>query len=228
MVPGGFIDWLFEAWAWLRRADTPSALRHRSIVTPTPEDFPVDRQLVGEDLAEDFFLFVREHAGLTEWPLWVVPESEAIEPDEGCPIPYDPSLVDNPCALVWRLARGSAYYAVHEAPAPPPVEENERLVDATAIFLGFGLFAMAALVRPHRRGPFIVCENRPALDEAEILVALALYGILGEIPDRAIETHLPPGARVHYRAAVKHLLRNHALGLGRLRGLVPAPYGPYR
>lgn len=230
MAPGGFIDWLVEAWCWLRRANTPSAMRRRGIVTPTPEDFPVDPQLEGEELVDDFFLFVREHAGLADWPLWAMPEGEAadLDPEDGFPVPYDPSLVDNPCGLVWRLARGAAYYAVHAAPTPPPVDEDERLVDAAAIFLGFGLFAMDALVRPHQRGPFIVCESRPALGQDEILTALALYGILGEIPDRVIEAHLPPSACPRYRAATKHLLRHHALGLGRLRGLVPTPHGPYR
>lgn len=228
MAPGGFIDWLVEAWAWLRHAATPSALARRHIVTPTPVDFPIDPQLEGEDLAEDYFLFVREHAGLMDWPLWVLPEGEDAQPQEGFPIPYDPSLLDNPCALVWRFARGSAYYVVQTAAPPPPMDEDERLVDATAIYLGFGLFPTTVMLRSHRRGPFVVCESCPALSESELLTALALYGILGEIPDRTIEAHLTPRARSVYRAAVKGLLRHHAWGLARLRGLMPPPRGPYR
>ena len=83
MLPSdGVIRWLFEAWAWLqRRRGGPDEFRRAALITPTGEDFPVDAALEGEELAEDYFLFVHEHARLPDWPL--VPVPERLAPDEG-------------------------------------------------------------------------------------------------------------------------------------------------
>ena len=227
-MTGVFTDWLVEAWAWLRRVGVPSALGRRGIVTPTAEDFPVDPELEGDALADDYLLFVQEHAGLSEWPLWVAAEGDIPESDDGFAVPYARSQLDDPCALIWQLARGVAYCAIQASAAPPPGAEDERWIDATAVYLGYGLFGALAHARTRSRGLLVVCQSPPALSEPDLLAALALYGILGEIPDRTIEAYLGATSRGVYRGAVKRWLRHHARDLARLRGLVPAPRGPYR
>lgn len=52
-----------------------------TVVEPLPENFPVDSTLEHEDLAEDYLGFVVEHAGLSDWPFFLLTEpSDANEP----------------------------------------------------------------------------------------------------------------------------------------------------
>ncbi len=70
-------DWIFEAsgW-WLQSFGGFAQFENQSaIVLPTPDDFPVDADLSGHELAEDYFEFAKEHAGLSEWPFEVIDES---------------------------------------------------------------------------------------------------------------------------------------------------------
>ncbi|MEM9073249.1 MAG: hypothetical protein AAGE52_32390 [Myxococcota bacterium] len=220
MVPArGFVHWLFEAWAWLQSAHGQP---RRSIVAPCDEDFPVDLALQGADLGDDYFLFVCEHAGLSEWPLIAVPQNE--DADDGFPVPYDLELLKSPAQLVTHFARGVGYYAVQASGVVPTVDEDDYLVDASTVFLGFGIFLANASGRPAE--PWL--RGRCAMAEHELAYALALFGILGEIPDRMIEPHLNANPRAFYRKAVKHLLRHHAHGLHRLQGRMPSGVGPYR
>ncbi|HJL06487.1 MAG TPA: hypothetical protein RMH85_28010 [Polyangiaceae bacterium LLY-WYZ-15_(1-7)] len=259
MLPSdGVIRWLFEAWAWLqRRRGGPDEFRRAALITPTGEDFPVDAALEGEELAEDYFLFVHEHARLPDWPLVPVPERLApdegegaeaeteTEPDEAevlvdedeLPVPYDLRLLEDPRLLVAAQARGVghwfAYAEPDPAPAAPPDPEAELLADLASVFLGFGLFAAHAARPRVRAGLLPGAWLDPALrvvtmNEHEVAFALALFGILREVPDGDIEPWLTPNARVFHRKATKHILRFHGRDLARLRGERPRLHGPYR
>ncbi len=228
----GFIEWLFETWSWLlHHHDSEIRFAGRPLVTPTALDFPVDKQLEGEELAEDYFLFVQEHAQLSEWPLHVVPDQEFLHGeagDEGFPIPYDPSWLMDPARLVTHFARGVAHYVVHSVPDAIP-GDVEYVIDATAVYLGFGVFAAnAAAPRAARANNLLLARRLGVMAEHELAYALAVFGVLLEIPDREMERHLRPNPRVFHRKAVKHVLRHHGRGLDRLRGLYPKRVGPYR
>ncbi|MBX3246688.1 MAG: hypothetical protein KF901_05840 [Myxococcales bacterium] len=250
----GFIRWLFDAGAWLVRAYGGFAsFRQQSLVTPTAEDFPVDPSLEGMELAEDYLLFVLEHMGLQEWPLYLVadqpPEPAAIlagmphgmtgeveeapslvHPEDGMPIPVDPALLSDPELLVALLARGASHYFVADQPAP--LGDHDELVDLATVLSGFGIFLANGALRFHHAssGPLVGWGFRRfgALAEHELAYALALFGVVCEVPDRDIEAHLRPNPREFHHKAVKHLLRHHASGLDRLRGVEPATIGPYR
>ena len=206
----GFIEWLFETWAWLlHHHDAETRYTGRAIVTPTRLDFPVDA-LAGEDLDEDYFLFLHGEAG-----------------EKGVPIPYDPTWLADPARLITHFARGIAHYAVHSIADEIP-GDVEYVIDATAVYLGFGVFC-ANSASPRASGDNLILARRlGAMAEHELAYALAVFGVLLEIPDREMERHLRPNPRAFHRKAVKHVLRNHGRGLDRLRGVYPKRVGPYR
>lgn len=233
MIPeDGFIRWLLWAWERLLRFHGGiDDFRRRLLVTPTEEDFPVDLELGGEELVEDYFLFVKEHAGLQGSPFQLVVESED-EPSAELAIEYDPALLETPGQLVAQLARGAARQLVLLDGSDDLDEgEIEPLADATSVFLGFGLFAANAAPRigDGRRS---LLEALPssvgALSEHEVAYALALFAVLTEIPDRFVEEHLRPNPREFYRRGVKHILRHRGRELTRLRQVPLAGVGPYR
>ena len=106
----GFIRWLLWAWERLLRLEggTEDFRRRRRLVVPVAENFPVDPGLEGHDLADDYFLFVKEHAGVQGWPLELVPEDGWAD-DDDLGVPYDPCLLGTPTRLVAQLAHGVAH-----------------------------------------------------------------------------------------------------------------------
>lgn len=173
-------EWIHQAarW-WIESFGGFEALRASTLLVPTEECFPVDTELEGHALAEDFFSFVLEHAGLSEWPLVLVPEEEW--PDVGAilrgmphhmtsapvshtksapiaegdplPIPYHPRLIAEPIGLVATMARGVSHYLLYEAPTELPGEADDReyFVDLGAVLLGFGVFLANAAFRFEQR-----------------------------------------------------------------------------
>ena len=232
----GFIRWLLWAWERLLRLDggTADSRLRRRLVTPTAEDFPVDLELEGADLAEDYFLFVKEHAGVQAWPLTLAEADGPPEPEDESTVPYESGLVATPSRLVAQLARGVAQHLVIAHGADDLDEaELEPLADATAVFLGFGIFAANAaapvrLLQPSWASSPIALRPVGSLSEHELAYALALFAVLSEVPDRHIERHLRPNPREFYRRAVKHILRSRGNELGRLRQVPLAPLSPYR
>ncbi|MAQ16160.1 MAG: hypothetical protein CMN30_15385 [Sandaracinus sp.] len=228
----GFIRWLLWAWERLLRLEggTEDFRRRRRLVVPVAENFPVDPGLEGHDLADDYFLFVKEHAGVQGWPLELVPEDGWAD-DDDLGVPYDPCLLGTPTRLVAQLAHGVAHQVVL-AHGIGDLEENEvdPLADATAVFLGFGIFAANAAARVAGPQSWLGPTLAPvgALSEHEVAYALALYAVLTEIPDRHVEAHLRPNPREFYRRAVKHILRYRGRELHRLRQVPLAPLSPYR
>jgi hypothetical protein len=165
----GMKEWLFGASEWWigswggfdRFAETAA------IVTPTVEHFPVDLHLEGAELAEDYFAFVLEHAGLgPDWRFELVLDRgsdvadtlrgmphhmteptatrsplEPLVEGEPLPIPCDIRQLEDPMDLVATMARGVSHYLLQTAPTPFPGAEDEReyFVDLGATLLGFGI-----------------------------------------------------------------------------------------
>ncbi len=166
----GTIGWLFDTTAWwVGSFGGFEALAAQGLPAPVDEDFPVDPELEGVDLARDFFAFVVEHAGVSDWPLVAEPveppsvadalvgmphhmtEAPAPANDrrggelaEGEPlvVPFDPAQVADPTALVATMARGVSHYILFSGhPERPFAEESwEHAVDLGAVLLGFGIF----------------------------------------------------------------------------------------
>ena len=147
--------------------------------------------------------------------------------DEGFPIPYDPTWLVDPARLVTHFARGVAHYVVHSIDDAIP-GDVEYVIDATAVYLGFGVFSANAASPRAARDNLILARRLGVMAEHELAYALAVFGVLLEIPDREMEAHLRANPAVFHRKAVKHVLRNHGRGLDRLRGVYPKRVGPYR
>ena len=241
MLPeDGFIRWLLWAWERLLRCHGGiDDFRRRLLVTPTEEDFPVDLELEGHELVEDYFLFVIEHAGLQGWPFQLVAETEVEVPtsDDGSSllrVGYDPTLLATPTRLVAQLARGAARHLVlMDGDDDLDDGEIEPLADATSVFLGFGLFAANAAPRiGYNHLSLLASPALPvpvgALCEHEVAYALALFTVLTEVPDRIVERHLRPNPREFYRRGEKHILRHRGRELSRLRQVPLAGVAPYR
>ncbi len=240
MLPeDGFIRWLLWAWERLLRFHGGiDDFRRRPLVTPTEEDFPVDLELEGEELVEDYFLFVKEHAGVQGWPFQLLPEDETeelLDPStDGLLVEYDPRLLASPTSLVALLARGAARHLVlMDGSDDLEEDEIEPLADATSVFLGFGLFAANAAPRIGESQLSLLSAQAPpssvgALSEHEVAYALALFAVLTEIPDRFVEAHLRPNPREFYHRGVKHILRHRGRELSRLRQVPLRGVGPYR
>ncbi|MCB9600880.1 MAG: hypothetical protein H6722_18865 [Sandaracinus sp.] len=74
-LPADDVDALLDVCRWVfahAYYGTDAWRRDARVIEPTPENFPVDTSLEHEDLAEDYLAFVVEHAGLSEWPFFLL------------------------------------------------------------------------------------------------------------------------------------------------------------
>jgi len=162
------IEWTFAAFRWwLENFGGFAEFAHTSLVTPTPEDFPVTDTNQEHELAEDYFEFVKEHARAPAWrfALEAVPSLDVGEILKGMPhgltsqpvetepppeiddggdlvIPYDPKQLADPQGLVATFARGVSHYLFNSGSEdlPDPHVNRECYIDIGAVFLGFGVF----------------------------------------------------------------------------------------
>ena len=170
MLPSDdLIDWMLESTHWWIESFGGFVFfeEHTPLVLPVEEDFPVDVSLQGHALAEDYFVFVQEHAGLNEWSfrlteetapnvsdvlrgmphgmtpgLTLTAEPATVRADRPLPIPYSHAQLDDPEDLVASMARGLSHYLLQSAPteAPGAAEDEAFLVDLGACLMGFGVF----------------------------------------------------------------------------------------
>ncbi|MEM9068615.1 MAG: hypothetical protein AAGE52_08920 [Myxococcota bacterium] len=260
MVPEeGTIDWVFEAarW-WLSNFGGFAEFATTPIVLPTKEDFPVDTSLCGHALTEDYFGYAKEHARLGDWPLVMVSEavpnvaeilhgmphgmtapvsgSTAGPMQDGDPlaIPYDPSLLDDPVALVATMARGMSHYHLYGATTefPGEAEDREYFVDLGAVFLGFGVFLANSAFRFQQTESGMMvgwgCTRRGALSELDVSYVLALACALTGAPDKPILRSLSANPKSFFKAARKHLRKKRRDDVERLRSVEAPNDGPYR
>jgi|TARA_R110000796_G_scaffold1996_2_gene8013 hypothetical protein len=149
-------------WAWLLKCTGGrEALRETPLVLPTPDFFP-PTDSSGHERAEFIFEHVRDLAGMSEWPVQLVPQAELAgrvstlgrvqhsgtaagtfsHTGNSGQITYDPSHVHTPVKLIATFAHELSHYlneGFQEAP-PGGWELIEPATDVTSVFLGFGVF----------------------------------------------------------------------------------------
>ncbi len=156
--------WQIECWDWhLRQQGVAAALRDTPLVLPNQDYFPA-LGLSGHARAEAIFEAVKQHAGLSEWPVKLVAQDDlpafldggAFVQHESSTagtfrlnetgeaiITYAPELIENPAGLIATLAHELGHYLNETFDSDPPgdAELNEPATDITSIVLGYGVFA---------------------------------------------------------------------------------------
>jgi hypothetical protein len=143
---------------------------------------------------------------------------------------YDPDLIGNPEALIASFAHALAYYLGQAAGEPPPGGSDywPQATEVLAVFMGFGLmFANSSFAVPVRScgscgGP--QAQRRAFLTQYESTYALAIFGILKDIPAKAVVRHLKKPLRPFYRKCVKEIQgkRQEIERLRSVSGALPA------
>ena len=207
-------EWQFDAFAWLLRncGGYPKFLE-TTLVLPNQEHFP-DRGMSGHAGVAALFRRVRDHAGMADWPCAVEPEPEDPQalrpPSDRIPvITYKPGALE-PGSLVATFAHELARYLVEtfEEPAPGGALLHEPAIDLAAVFMGFGLFMANSSFE----------NTAHALNEGEIVHALALFCLLRKLDPEVVAQHLNPHLRKYMRLAARDLTQ-HERGFHRLRSV---------
>ncbi|MEA3041811.1 MAG: hypothetical protein QOC65_1300 [Sphingomonadales bacterium] len=159
------LEFQLATFKWLRREFGPPAA---ALVLPTKDWFPPSPNK-GAARVADLFGHVKSAAGMADWPcelqagagerpahvgtgLLLRHEGAAppcgtfqVTGDDGRPkvvITYNPSLGEDPTALIATFAHELAHYLMSTARTDPPGgwELHELHTDLAAVHLGFGLF----------------------------------------------------------------------------------------
>ncbi len=164
------LEWLMASAKWLIEAlPGASQMWTRPLILPTTDFFP-DTRLKGHARAQELFDLIRRHTDMADWECVLkagqAPRptnlgsglthsfesnsaagtfQQAIDPATGrviALIHYDPRLIDDPPSLVATFAHELAHAQLHTISDEPPggPELEELVTDATAVFMGFGVF----------------------------------------------------------------------------------------
>ncbi|MEJ0085497.1 MAG: hypothetical protein WDO72_07440 [Pseudomonadota bacterium] len=196
-------DWQFDTFAWLLRSSGgfPKFIE-TTLVLPTEDHFP-DRGMSGHAGVSALFRRVRDHAGMSEWPCAVEPQTEKPRTNTGNTdripiITYRPDTLE-PMSLVATFSRELAHFLVDtfEEPVPGGDALLEPAVDIAAVFMGFGLFMANSAVH----------TSDFHLNEGELVHALAMFCLLRKVPPESIHRHLNPHLRKYLRLAARDLVQ---------------------
>ena len=227
-------QWLFQAFAWsLENFDANLFFRDTVLVLPTNQFFPGRADSV-DGMANLIFDQVKRYAGISHWPTRLADQSScailsapqveirgALRGPEGIAdesaaeerrllIPYNPQQINNPEGMIAAFAHTLSHYMGQMAKSPPPggAEFWPHATELLAVFLGFGLmFANSAFTF---RGGCGSCYNPNAnrdayLSEQQATYALAIFGVLKEMPNSTVTGHLKSHLRGFYKSAVKEI-----------------------
>lgn len=214
-------EWQFDTFAWLLRHTGGFAkFAETTLVLPIEAHFP-DRGLKGHAGVSALFRRVRDHAGMADWPCNVVASGRdrPAEPQTGEgaaagePIPvieYNPEITD-PLALVATFSHELAEYLIDSFPEEPPggAALRDPATDIAAVFMGFGIFMAngAYQVAQYESGAWAGWRARAqgALNEGELVHALALFCGLRNVDPESVERHLNKHLRKYLRLATRDL-----------------------
>ncbi len=244
------VQWLFDSYAWsLKHFDAAIFFNETVLVLPTDEHFP-GRENTVLGMANLILEQVKGYARLNHWPcrlidasryaITEVPQvtfegarrgSQGLVPDtvddaNKLIIPFTPQQVGNPEALIASYAHALAHYLGTTANEPPPGGEAywPQVTELLAVFMGFGVM-MANSAYTFRGGCgscYNPLANRSAfLSEGEMTYALAIFGVLKDIPDDDVLRHLKKHLRPVFKKAVREINERRE----DLKGLKPLNHG---
>jgi hypothetical protein len=207
-------DWQFDVFAWLLRncSGYPKFLE-TTLVLPIEDHFP-ERGMNGHAGVAALFRRVRDHAGMSDWPCAVEPETPQRHwvSDSSSRIPvitYEPGALE-PSSLVATFAHELARYLTDTFEERPPggADLNEPAVDVATVFMGFGLFMANSAFE----------NTRHELNEGEMVHALAIFCMLRKMPPESVDRYLNPHLRKYLRLAARDLAQ-HETKFQRLRSV---------
>jgi hypothetical protein len=205
------------------------------LVTPSNHHFPGSANS-REDLANLIFDRVVAYAGMTHWPLKLLPPGSCVlEPaaevrvvagargsravaagpsPANLTLSYEPDHLKDPETTIAVFAHTLAHYLGTSATEPPPggAENWPQATEILAVFLGFGLmFANTALVLPRGGccgGPMV--RRRAYVSQHDITYALAIFSALKGLPQKAVLEHLKTSLRGHFKQALREIKEKYA------------------
>lgn len=236
------IDWLFDSFAWaLRNANAEYFFNKSELVLPTNAFFP-QRATSPEEMVKSVFEQVLNQTGLKEWPFSLVAPQNYQAPtqvsvalrgpvrSEGSvisdfsiqasriPMSFRPQQLKQPEGLVADFAQGFSHYMAQNFSELPPGGEEywPQATELLAVFMGFGvMFANSAYTF---RGSCARCYDpsavrSAAINELEIVYALALFNVLKSVPKKDVLPFLKKHLRSHYKRCIADInTRKEELG----------------
>ncbi len=236
LLDEAYAGWMFDVYAWALRNFDPAMFRDETfLVTPSNEHFP-GRANSPDEMANLIFDRVVVYAGMTHWPLKLVPPGSCVlepaaevrvvagargsravaaaESPASLTLSYDPDYLNNPEAMIAVFAHTLAHYlgASANEPAPGGTDNWPHVTEILAVFLGFGLmFANTALVLP--RGGCCggtVVRRQAYVSQHDITYALAIFSALKGVPHKEVLQHLKKPLRGHFKQALREINGRYA------------------
>jgi len=163
------VQWMMDCYAWaLQNFDARVFYNETMLVVPSNEHFPGQEESP-EGRAKLILEQVKRHAGMANWPVYMVDEQEFVasdvaanppkmlgnstirgdqaivpqltEPNDRLLVAYQPDLLRNPQALIANYVQMLAHYLGSTAQQPPPggTDNWPHVTELLGVFLGFGL-----------------------------------------------------------------------------------------
>jgi hypothetical protein len=233
------IQWMMDCYAWsFRNLGAPIFFNETRLVFPNNDYFP-GQEDTPEAKSQLILEQVKKHAAMERWPVSMVDEDTYLEssyvanapkllveggvrgssalmpkidsPEKSLYIIYQPTLLQNPQALIANYAQMLANYLGYTTTEPPPggVENWAQLTEMIAIFMGFGLMYAntSGNVRVSSCGS---CQGPSAerinyLSQYDAAYALAIFAKLKNIEFTEIKPYLKKTLHVFYKKALSDL-----------------------
>ncbi|HEX6375706.1 MAG TPA: hypothetical protein VFZ91_08285 [Allosphingosinicella sp.] len=233
------LEWQLATFKWLGLEFGPFG--GAPLVLPTPQWFPPSPRN-GHGRTEDLFAAVKAAAGLADWPcelragagerpahvgtglllrhLGAAPPcgTFTIAGEDGgqrVVITYNPSLADDPTAMIATFAHELGHYLMSTARTAPPGgwELHELHTDLTAVYLGFGIFLAnsARSFSQFQSAGEMGWSSRTQgyLSERALVTATAIFQRLAGRDPLAAAPYLKNYLQADLRKAAKALARLH-------------------
>lgn len=233
------VQWMIDCYAWsLRNLDAAIFFNETKLVFPNNDYFP-GQENTPEAKSQLILEQVKKHANMERWPVSIVDENTYLEssyasnspkllvdgsgrgssallpkidsPEKSLYIVCQPTLLQNPQALIANYAQMLANYLGYTSTEPPPggVENWAQLTEMIAIFMGFGLMYAntSGNVRVNSCGS---CQGPSAerinyLSQYDAAYALAIFARLKNIEFGEVKPYLKKTLHTFYKKALADL-----------------------
>lgn len=224
----------FRTFGWMfRNLGGMGAAGVSGPLLPTSGYFPLEGAKT-HDWASEVFGWVKRYAGLSDWPaelqqgarkkvipagqLFWSPKNDTggfgrkVEPSpagDSINIIYHPELLNDPVALIAKLACDAAYHAKTSITEPEPEgwDFPEELTELIAIHMGFGVIVANSMVDSSRDRADLPhgwrWKRQNYLTESEALFALATFSYMSGTELPHVLSHLRASLREEYGRAYR-------------------------